>query len=104
MGRAELFFVVLELCYVQHHIMNRDQLCTFAFVAMLMNISVPVSMSIYKPYYVKWTGFVPFSGTAHDSHDGHDQGAKHVEEGKGDEIVKESVSDLKDRDRHLDME
>jgi hypothetical protein len=55
MGRAELFFVVLEICYVAHHIMTREIVCAFAFTAMLMNISVPICITLYKPYYVKWT-------------------------------------------------
>eukprot|EP00927_Polykrikos_kofoidii_P053412 TRINITY_DN4790_c0_g3_i2.p1 TRINITY_DN4790_c0_g3~~TRINITY_DN4790_c0_g3_i2.p1 ORF type:complete len:789 (+),score=169.42 TRINITY_DN4790_c0_g3_i2:93-2459(+) len=53
MGRAELFFVVLELCYVEHHIMTRDMVCTFAFVAMLMNVSVPVCITLFKPVYIR---------------------------------------------------
>lgn len=78
MGRAELFFVVLELCYVQYHIMTREQLCTFAFVAMLMNISVPVCITLYKPYYVKMKRKIDpdfkvvMPGDEDDSH-GHDE-------------------------------
>eukprot|EP00928_Gymnodinium_smaydae_P055581 TRINITY_DN39091_c0_g1_i1.p1 TRINITY_DN39091_c0_g1~~TRINITY_DN39091_c0_g1_i1.p1 ORF type:complete len:573 (+),score=123.43 TRINITY_DN39091_c0_g1_i1:74-1720(+) len=78
MGRAELFFVVLELCYVEHHIMTRDQLCTFAFVAMLMNISVPVTITLYKPVYCRWTGYIPFKGPAGSEHGNNDHGHGHA--------------------------
>mmetsp|Transcript_86446 Transcript_86446/g.241911 ORF Transcript_86446/g.241911 Transcript_86446/m.241911 type:complete len:590 (+) Transcript_86446:120-1889(+) len=77
MGRAELFFVVLELCYVQHDIMTREIVCTFAFTAMLMNISVPVCITAYKPYYLKWSGEVPATGAeGHAATDGHDAHGK----------------------------
>jgi len=53
MGRAELFFVVLEICYVSHKIMSKEIVCTFALTAMLMNISVPICIALYRPIYVK---------------------------------------------------
>merc|ERR1719343_1378627 len=80
MGRAELFFVVLELCYVQHHIMTREQLCTFAFVAMLMNVSVPVSIALYKPYYCKWTGHDAEAEIAARENPGGDHGHSQVDD------------------------
>eukprot|EP00401_Gymnodinium_catenatum_P073462 CAMPEP_0117527016 /NCGR_PEP_ID=MMETSP0784-20121206/36582_1 /TAXON_ID=39447 /ORGANISM="" /LENGTH=588 /DNA_ID=CAMNT_0005323259 /DNA_START=19 /DNA_END=1786 /DNA_ORIENTATION=- len=68
MGRAELFFVVLELCYVQHHIMSREIMTTFALTAMLMNISVPVSITLYKPFYNKYAA--AHAGVLEDAADG----------------------------------
>jgi len=56
-GRAELFFVVLELCTNQYSIMDGEQMFAFAMTAMFMNVSVPVSITLYKPYYCKWTGY-----------------------------------------------
>lgn len=55
MGRAELFFVVLDLCYNQHNIMTKDMFCCFAITAMLMNISVPVCISAYKNTFIKYS-------------------------------------------------
>jgi hypothetical protein len=57
MGRAELFFVVLELCTNTYDLMTGEMMFTFAMTAMLMNIAVPVTITLYKPWYVKWTGY-----------------------------------------------
>jgi Kef-type K+ transport system membrane component KefB len=53
LGRAELFFVVLNLCYVEHDIMPKEMFFTFTFAAMLLNVSVPVCITLYKPYYMR---------------------------------------------------
>jgi hypothetical protein len=52
MGRAELFFVVLDLCYRAHSIMDNEMFCTFSVTAMLMNISVPICIALYRPYFI----------------------------------------------------
>jgi hypothetical protein len=53
LGRAELFFVVLNLCYVDNKIMHKEMFYTFTFAAMFLNITVPVCITLYKPYYVR---------------------------------------------------
>jgi hypothetical protein len=87
MGRAELFFVVLQLCYVEHDIMDRDMVCTFAFVAMLMNISVPVTITLYRPVFLRYH---PEALTVVlDDDDGHGHGESHGhghDEGHGKEV------------------
>lgn len=74
MGRAELFFVVLDLCYNEHDIMTKEMFVTFALTAMLMNVSVPICISLYKPYYVK------HAMPEEDGHGEHPHEEKHVEE------------------------
>jgi Kef-type K+ transport system membrane component KefB len=51
LGRAELFFVVLDIGE-KNKIIGKSVFYTLVFAAMLMNISVPVTISLFKPYYV----------------------------------------------------
>jgi hypothetical protein len=53
LGRAELFFVVLNLCHVENDIMPKEMFYTFTFAAMFLNMSVPVSITLFKPYYMR---------------------------------------------------
>lgn len=52
LGRAELFFVVLDVCYNVHDIFTTEMFYSLTFAAVLLNISVPVTISIYAPYYL----------------------------------------------------
>jgi Kef-type K+ transport system membrane component KefB len=52
LGRAELFFVVLDICYIEHQIFTTEMFYSLTFAAMFMNISVPITISLFKPYYV----------------------------------------------------
>jgi Kef-type K+ transport system membrane component KefB len=63
LGRAELFFVVLNLCYVENDIMPKEMFFTFTFCAMLLNISVPVCITLYKPYYMRSKQLNPQAGS-----------------------------------------
>mmetsp|Transcript_88097 Transcript_88097/g.161631 ORF Transcript_88097/g.161631 Transcript_88097/m.161631 type:complete len:558 (-) Transcript_88097:14-1687(-) len=56
LGRAELFFVVLNLCYVENDIMPKEMFYTFTFTAMLLNVSVPVCITLFKPVYMRSKG------------------------------------------------
>merc|ERR1719440_2077422 len=51
LGRAELFFVVLDIGE-RNGIISKPVFYTLVFAAMLMNISVPVTISLFKPFYV----------------------------------------------------
>jgi Kef-type K+ transport system membrane component KefB len=51
LGRAELFFVVLDIGE-KNGIISKPVFYTLVFAAMLMNISVPVTISLFKPFYV----------------------------------------------------
>jgi len=69
MGRAELFFVVLDICYNQHDIMTKDMFVCFAMTAMFMNVSVPICISLYKNTYIKYAGMPQEAGAHGASHD-----------------------------------
>merc|ERR1719414_813267 len=53
LGRAELFFVVLNICDKQK-IFSREQFFTFTTAAVLLDICVPITITVYKPWYLKW--------------------------------------------------
>jgi hypothetical protein len=53
LGRAELFFVVLNMCYVEKDIMPKEMFYTFTFAAMFLNMSVPVCITLFKPVYLR---------------------------------------------------
>jgi hypothetical protein len=52
LGRAELFFVVLNICYIDNSIISAEMFFALTIAAMLLNITVPVSISLFKPYYI----------------------------------------------------
>jgi Kef-type K+ transport system membrane component KefB len=56
LGRAELAFVVIDIAYVQHPILNRQAFFTLMITAFFLNIIVPVSITWWRPYYLKATG------------------------------------------------
>lgn len=53
LGRAELFFVVLDSAYLEYKILTDEMFFSLTLAAMLLNISVPVTISLYKPYYMR---------------------------------------------------
>jgi hypothetical protein len=55
LGRAELFFVVLNVAYIEFPIFTEEMFFSLTMAAMLLNISVPITISLYKPYYVRKT-------------------------------------------------
>ena len=48
LGRAELAFVVMDIAYVQHHIMTVEAFYTLMLTAFLLNISVPLTIRWWK--------------------------------------------------------
>ncbi len=52
LGRAELAFVVINLAFVEHHIFNELQFYTLVMTVFLLNISVPLAIKWYKPYFM----------------------------------------------------
>lgn len=103
MGRAELFFVVLDLCYNQHNIMTKEMFCCFAITAMLMNISVPVCISLYRPYFVKYNPQCAGAGDAHGHGDDHGADDEESNEGK-DEKESNHKDDVKKPAAMKDLE
>jgi Kef-type K+ transport system membrane component KefB len=51
LGRAELAFVVMDIAYVEHAIITRAAFYTLMFTAFALNVAVPVSIRLWKPYY-----------------------------------------------------
>jgi len=53
LGRAELAFIVINLAFTEHHIITVEQFYTLIFTVFLLNISVPLMIKWWKPYYMK---------------------------------------------------
>jgi Kef-type K+ transport system membrane component KefB len=53
LGRAELAFVVMDIAYVQHHILNVQAFFTLMITAFFLNISVPLTIGWWRPHYDK---------------------------------------------------
>ncbi len=50
LGRAELAFVVMDIAYVQNHILSEAAFITLMLTTFWLNLSVPVSIALWKPY------------------------------------------------------
>lgn len=53
LGRAELAFVVVNIAYVQHSLLNTEAFYTLMLTIFWMNLAVPLSIRFWKPYYQK---------------------------------------------------
>lgn len=51
LGRAELAFVVMDIGYVENDIFSPAAFYTLMFSAFWLNVSVPLSIRLWKPYY-----------------------------------------------------
>lgn len=51
LGRAELAFVVMDIAYVQHGILNDQAFYTLMVTAFWLNVAVPITIAWWKPYY-----------------------------------------------------
>ena len=51
LGRAELAFIVLNISFVQEKIINFEQFNILVLTVFLLNISVPLTIKLWKPYY-----------------------------------------------------
>lgn len=51
LGRAELAFVVMNIAYVQHDILNEEAFYMLMLTTFWLNVSVPVTIRLWKPYY-----------------------------------------------------
>jgi Kef-type K+ transport system membrane component KefB len=51
LGRAELAFIVINIAYVQNEIITTEQFYALVFTTFLLNISVPITIKFWKPYY-----------------------------------------------------
>lgn len=55
LGRAELAFVVIDIAYVQHSILNREAFFTLMITAFFLNILVPITLTWWRPHYIRAT-------------------------------------------------
>ncbi|MCB1511472.1 MAG: hypothetical protein KDJ36_11255, partial [Hyphomicrobiaceae bacterium] len=51
LGRAELAFVVMDIAYVQNKILNKEAFYTLMATAFFLNVLVPITILLWKPYY-----------------------------------------------------
>ena len=58
LGRAELAFVVLNIGYVEHAIFTEQAFYTLMLTAFWLNVSVPVLIRLWHPYYAGEKQFV----------------------------------------------
>ena len=52
LGRAELAFVVMDIAYVQNKILSTEAFYTLMCTAFCLNVAVPISISLWKPYCI----------------------------------------------------
>ena len=52
LGRAELAFIVINIAFVQNKIIDQTEFYILMFTAFLLNITVPLSLKWWKPYYL----------------------------------------------------
>lgn len=50
LGRAELAFVVMGIAYVEYSIFTTEVFYTLMFTAFWLNVAVPLTIKLYKPY------------------------------------------------------
>ena len=51
LGRAELAFIVINIAYTENHIFDDKAFQSLIFATFLLNISVPLVINWWKPYY-----------------------------------------------------
>ena len=60
LGRAELAFIVINIAYTENHIFDEKQFETLIFATFLLNVSVPLVINWWKPYYEGKKSFTLF--------------------------------------------
>ncbi len=60
LGRAELAFIVIDIAFVDNKIIDIEQFYTLIMVTFLLNISVPLVIKWWKPYYAGEKEFFVF--------------------------------------------
>jgi len=51
LGRAELAFIVIDIAFVENHLINIEQFYSLMITIFLLNITVPLLIKWWKPYY-----------------------------------------------------
>ena len=57
LGRAELAFIVINIAFVQNKIIDITEFYTLMFTAFLLNVTVPLTLKMWKPYYLGFKQF-----------------------------------------------
>jgi len=52
LGRAELAFIVIDIAYVENHLINIEQFYSLMITIFLLNLTVPILIKWWKPYYL----------------------------------------------------
>ena len=52
LGRAELAFVVMDIAYLQHDILNEQAFFTLMIAAYFQNIAVPLTIGGWRSHYL----------------------------------------------------
>ncbi len=52
LGRAELAFIVINIAFVQNKMIDATQFYVLMFVTFMLNITVPLSLRAWKPFYL----------------------------------------------------
>jgi len=60
LGRAELAFIVIDIAFVENHLINIEQFYSLMITIFLLNITVPLLIKWWKPYYQGDKEFVLF--------------------------------------------
>ena len=55
LGRAELAFVVIDIAYVQHNILNIEAFFTLMLTSFCLSILVPLTIGWWRPTYLRET-------------------------------------------------
>lgn len=63
LGRAELAFIVINIAFVQHKIIDITQFYILMFTCFLLNVTVPISLKLWKPYYLGFKQLRMFGAT-----------------------------------------
>ena len=57
LGRAELAFIVINIAFVQENIIGVEEFYTLMFACFMLNITVPIALKWWKPYYLGFKQF-----------------------------------------------
>ena len=57
LGRAELAFIVINIAFVQEGIIGVEGFYTLMFACFMLNITVPIVLKLWKPYYLGFKQF-----------------------------------------------
>jgi hypothetical protein len=60
LGRAELAFIVINIAFVQEKIIAGEAFYTLMFACFMLNITVPLTLKWWKPYYLGFKNFSLF--------------------------------------------